>query len=462
MALSLIKILFFVAAVALASILASYVAGTGSDVRLQLGGYEIATSPLIFTILLVLTFPAFWLLFFIIGLAKATLNFFLGDENALTRYFDRNREQRGFEALADGLLALSSGEPKLALTKLSRAENLLNRPEITGIIIAQAAEKSGDKIRALSAYKLMLEDSRTRFVGIAGLLRHRLETGDTETALKLAKKAYSINPQHDEMQNTLLRLQSSEEDWEGALNTLATKMRQRKIPRNVFRRRNAILLFASGRKKIFQGDLEEGDKDIIEANKLSPGLIPAAVIAAEAKMRADDKRSASNIIKKAWSIQPHPDLATAFASIEPAELPFDRKQRFEKMVGKSSKHLEVKMLMAELSIADQDYAQARQEIGSLAEEEPTVRSFAIMAAIERGEGSDDSIVRSWLTKAASASRGPQWVCEICHWPHSEWVPVCTRCGGFDTLEWTKVHQTSEITETPASLLTLAGNLPDIR
>ena len=59
-----------------------------------------------------------------------------------------------------------------------------------------------------------------------------------------------------------------------------------------------------------------------------------------------------------------------------------------------------------------------------------------MAAIERGEGSEDAVVRGWLTKALTASRGPQWVCENCHSVHGEWVPVCKNCETFDALSWT--------------------------
>ncbi len=460
MAGSLFKILLFVAAIAVVSLFAAFVAESGSDVRLTLSGYEISTSPLTFAVLIVLVFPAFWLLFFLIGLVKAAANFFLGDETALTRYFNRNREQRGFEALADGLLALSSGEPKLALAKVARAESLLKRPGITGIITAQAAERAGDKSKAVLAYKKMLQDERTRFAAIAGLLKHRLEDGDAATALKLAEKAFVINPQHEDMQNILLRLQSAKEDWEGAQRTLAAKLRHRKIPRDVFRRRNAILKFASARRNISQGSEKEGGKEAAAANKELPGLVPAAVLAAEVKSRAGDRKSAESVIRKAWSIQPHPDLAAAFAALEPDESPSARKKRFENMIGKNSTHPESRMLMAELSIADRDFPAARRAIGTLPEEKPTVRSLAIIAAIERGEGSDDAVVLGWLAKAVSASRGPQWVCEICSRAHEEWVPVCAGCDGFDTLEWTEVPVKAELPETYTGLLNFVASESD--
>ena len=62
------------------------------------------------------------------------------------------------------------------------------------------------------------------------------------------------------------------------------------------------------------------------------------------------------------------------------------------------------MLMAELHIAAEDFPEARRALGDLAETNPTARSLTIMAAIERGEGSDDAVVRGWLAKALNASR----------------------------------------------------------
>jgi HemY protein len=58
-----------------------------------------------------------------------------------------------------------------------------------------------------------------------------------------------------------------------------------------------------------------------------------------------------------------------------------------------------------------------------------------MAAIERGEGADDSVVRGWLTRALTAPRGPQWMCDNCQNIHPAWAATCDNCGSFDTLSW---------------------------
>ena len=49
----------------------------------------------------------------------------------------------------------------------------------------------------------------------------------------------------------------------------------------------------------------------IEANRLSPDLVPAAVLVAKEYLADKKKKNAIKVIKKAGS-QPHPDLAAIF------------------------------------------------------------------------------------------------------------------------------------------------------
>ncbi|MEO1025212.1 MAG: hypothetical protein AAFX07_06610, partial [Pseudomonadota bacterium] len=131
----------------------------------------------------------------------------------------------------------------------------------------------------------------------------------------------------------------------------------------------------------------------------------------------------------------HPELAAAFAKIKPEETPQERIHRFRVLTGQHKSHPESRMLEAELRIAAEDFPGARNSLGDLADTDPTARSLAIMAAIERGSGADDAVVKGWLARALTASRGPQWVCDSCQKVRASWEPVCSSCGAFDTLSW---------------------------
>ena len=456
---SLFRIFLFIAAIGAISFGAALIVDSGSIIRLEAADLEFSASPVAVAIGAVLLIPLFWILFFLFGLARAGGAFLAGDETALSRYLNRNRQQRGFEALAAGLTAMASGEPRLALTKALKAERDLKQPGLTGILIAQAAERSGDRERASVAYRNLLDDKNTRFAGLAGLLKQKLEEGRTDVALKIAERALALNPGHEDLQDTLLRLQSKEQDWAGAGQTLSTKLRSKSIPRDVYTRRNAVALFAEARQLIESGETGKGEKAALDANRASPGLVPAAVLAAEIRERAGARKAAVRILRKAWEVGPHPDLAMAFAAFEPDETPDARRTRFSQLVGKGYDAAESRMVMAELAIACEDFPDARRALGDLASLAPTSRSLMIMAAIERGEGSDEETVRGWLVKAVTASRGTRWVCGNCNRLHAEWSPVCPGCEGFDTLEWREAQSVPELHADPAGLLPLGRAAP---
>lgn len=432
---SLIKIVLFLGSVAALTLGAVYLTESTGGVRISVAKTEFNLGPLQAVIAAIALVVAIWLLLKVFSLVVAILKFLNGDETAISRYFDRNRERRGFEALSDGMMALASGEARLAMSKAAKAERYLGRPELTNLITAQAAEMSGDRKKAEEVYKRLLSDDRTRFVGVRGIMKQKLADGDTETAMKLAERAFALKPKHEETGDILLRLQAENEDWSGARKTLGEKLRQGVLPRDVYKRRDAVLALSEAREVFREGSAIEAREAAIAANKASPDLIPAAVMAAQGYITEGKPKYAARVLTKAWGVRPHPDLAAAFASIEPQEPPAARIKRFRALTKQNPDDPETRMLLAELHIAAEEFAEARTAISDLVEKDPTARSLTLMAAIERGEGSEDSVVRGWLTRALTASRGPQWVCDNCQSVHTNWGPVCHNCGGFDTLTW---------------------------
>ena len=438
---SLVKILIFVGLIVLLTMGVSTLLETSGEVRISVANTEFTLTPLVALVGLVVLLFAFWVALKILNLLVAVFRFLNGDETAISRYFDRSRERKGFEALADGLMALASGEGRTAMAKAAKAEKYLKRPELTNLITAQAAEQSGDTRKAQEVYKRLLTDERTRFVGVRGIMKQKLAEGDTDTALKLAEKAFALKPKHEETQDLLLKLQAGSEDWTGARRTLDAKLKYGSLPRDVHKRRDAVLALSEAKDVVAEGKSIEAREVAIEANRLSPDLIPAAIMAAGTYVEQGKNRYATRVLKKAWDAQPHPELAAAFARIEPDETPEARIKRFKGLIKSQPDHPEAKMLMAELNIAAEDFPEAKRALGDLVTSDPTARSLTIMAAISRGEGDEDGVVRGWLAKALAAPRGPQWVCDNCQQIHGGWEPVCTNCKSFDTLSWRSPPET---------------------
>ena len=457
---SLTKVVLFVVIIAALALGAGLLAETGQALRIIVAGWEFTIGPVQAVVLGVVLFIAVWLALKVLGFLGATFRFLNGDETAISRYFDRNRERKGYRALSEGMMALASGEPRLALIRAQNAERLLGKPELTTLLVAQAAEAAGDRKRATEAYKTLLKDDATRFVGVRGLLQQKLAEGDREVALKLAEKAFELRPKHAETQDILLKLQSDAGDWSGARSTLGAKLRAGALPKDVYRRRDAVLALQQARTVFDDSASIEAREAAIEANRLSPDLIPAAAMAARGYIAKGDRKNATRVLKKAWEVLPHPDLAAAFAEIEPDETPHDRLKRFRTLTNARPDADESKMLLAELLVAAEDFPAARRALDDVATRDPSQRSLAILAAIARGEGAEDSIVRDLVARAIAAPRGAQWVCDKCQAIHDGWQPVCNNCGSFDTLSWRTPPTAAAASPVLAELLPLMESRPE--
>ncbi len=458
---SLFKYLVFFALAAALAYGGVVLLETSGGVQITVAGTEYTLGALQSVIALTVLLVALWLVLKLCSLLVATLKVINGDETAISRFFDKGRERKGYKALADGLMALASGEGQQALAKAARAERYLKNPQLTDLITAQAAEMSGDTKKAEEAYKRLLSNQTTRFVGVRGIMKQKISEGDAETARALAEKALALRPKHEEVQDTLLTLQAQAQDWAGARKTLTTKLKTGTLPRDVYKRRDAVLALSASQALLAEDTTPEQQDQAIESNRLSPDLVPAAALAARAYLAKGKKRPAVRILKKTWSVQPHPDLAQVFAEVEPDETATARIKRFDQLARLKPGHDETKLLMAELHIVAEDFPAARRALGDLADRAPDARAVTLMAAIERGEGADDSIVRGWLARALSVPRGPQWVCDSCNHIHADWAPVCENCSSFDTLSWTTPEMPEISSATGAHMLPLiVGALDD--
>lgn len=458
---SLIKILIFVVIVGGIVYGIEWIVSRGEMLQVSFAGVEVTLAPLQTLIAVLLLFVAVWVILRVVGFVFALLKFLLGDETAVTRYFNRHRERRGHRFVSEGLLALAEGDTKTAMRKAQKAEARLTNDTAPWLLAAQAAEQSGDRTLAVTQYKKLLEDDKTKFVAVHGLMRQKQAEGDEATARKLAENALKLQPAHSETADQLFLMQTHDSDWSGARRTLGLKRRYKTAPKDMAKRRDGLLALCQARDFRAAGDMESAHKAAIDATAQLPNFAPAVVEGARAYMEMGQKSKAASILRAAWASEPHPSLAAAYAEIDPNETPEKRIKRFGDLVRKDPTDPEARMLMAELHIAGENFPEARRALGDLVDSEPTARVLTLMAAIERGEGGNDTAVKAWLAKAVTAPRGPQWVCETEGAVYAEWQPVCDVCGAFDTLTWKPAPASEVMPNSSAGMLPLiVGALED--
>ena len=441
--------LFFIFAIGIIALALMNVADIKGDIRLEFNEIELRFTPLVAVIFMLIGYGLLWISVKLLRFMGAVFRFFNGDETAISRFLNKNKERQGFEYLTDALIALALGDGKTAQARAERAIHKLNRPELTHLIAAQAAESAGDEKRALSYYKAMYSYDKTKFIAILGGMRQKLQLGEHKKALQLALEAKKLNPNHKETLDTLFNLQIEAQEWQSAIDTIETFRKLGFMPRNIAYRRHAVLRLEVAKSFLNEGDVIKAKDAALHAHKLSPSLTHAAKLAAEL-LTADNKaKTAVAIIRKTWGHSPHPDLIEAFAEIYPNEDMPARLKRFASLVKINSEHEETKYLKTELAIAEENFPKARRALNPLLEKEPNLKSYSLMAAIERGEGASDETVRAWLNRAIEAPKGNEWVCDNCGMIHSDWGAICLNCKGFDTITWKKPDRVErDISTTP--------------
>lgn len=401
---SILRYSIFIALVAAVTWGLYLVLETPGEIIVNVADQEIRLTPFAGLVGLLLAFLGLFILLKLAGFLLACARFIGGDDSALTRFFHMNREKKGFDALSRAITALASGDGRTAGKKAARAEELLERTDLTRLVAAQAAEMRGDKLLAKRYYKALAEQKPTAIAGVKGLLAIAQEEGDEDRALKLAKQASSLKPKDEQTLETLYALQSRHFDWQGARQTLSQQRRIGSLPKSEADRRDAMLALAQAEDAEELGQVEQAKALALEAAKIDPANPEAVATAARFLTQTGNGRAAQRLILKSWALVPSQQLAAAYAALEPEETAQERVQRFQKLFAVEGASTEARMIRAELALSTEDWKGARDAVAKIDEDEPSARTCAIMAAIARGEGEPDAVVRGWLAKALGAPR----------------------------------------------------------
>ena len=341
------------------------------------------------------------------------------------------RRQKGFEAVARGMVAVSAGDARIAQKHSSEAQRLLGREPLTMLLAAQSAQLAGDGGKAEKAFTAMLEHKDTRIVGLRGLHIEATRKGDGDAANFYAAEAYKLAPSADWASEAALSQRCRDRDWLGAMALVEQASSRRLIDKETARRQRAVLLTADA--------LDRGPREpdaalraAQEAAKLAPALAPAAAYLGRRYSEKGDYRGASKVLETAWRQQPHPDLAEAYLDVRLGDAAQDRLKRAKNLQRLCPRDPESRLIVARAALDARDFRQARENLETLVLESPTVRSCLLMAELEEVEHGDMGRVREWLSRASRAPRDKTWVAD--GRVSDTWAPM-SPSGKLDGYAW---------------------------
>jgi HemY protein len=436
-------ILFLIVAAALA-VLAVYLAEHPGAVRIEWGGYEVATSmgPALLAVAAIAV---------AVTLLYELYRWLRGLPRRIGQHLEHRRTLRGYEAIDRGLIAVAGGDRAAAAWHNRQAMRLLPDRPGTLLLAAQSAQLEGRDDEAYKVFLGMAERKDTELLGLRGLLAQAMKGGDRAEAMKLARRAYRLSPRTPWVLQTLFDLLTRDSQWDEALGILDGIGRERLLDEPVVRRRRAILLhmLAEGHGKA--GRLEDALAAARRAVKAAPGFVPAAVMAAELAREQRRRRLARRILEQAWAVEPHPDLARAFLALESNETPTQRYERFKALERIRGEHVETQLAAGELALVARRLDLARGHLERAVALGPTGRACRMMSDLERAAGNAEK-AREWLEKSTDARPDHAWVCEETGEAVPAWAPFGPN-GGFDVIHWAEPPRVSLLTADTRFLVT---------
>ncbi len=320
----------------------------------------------------------------------------------------RRRGEQGLAAIEQALLAVESGDGAAALRKAKKAADLLDRPVLTSLISAKAAEISGAHDDAHSHYSSLKDNPETQVAGLHGLARLSKNRGDHAASIEMAKAAFE-NPKAPAWAfEHLYTAQTALFDWAGALETLATAEKRKLLDKDEIRRRRAVLLAARADGLDNDGQSEDALDLAKRAADLSPGFAPGVALAARLLLKAGQVKKAAHVIEKAWARAPHPALALAYRDLWQDEAPKTKAKKIKHLIKTNANHHESAILAAEQALVENDGVAALSALDKLIhDKEPSARVCALAAQAEGMLGNAVD-AGAWQHRAASAPIEADW------------------------------------------------------
>jgi HemY protein len=338
---------------------------------------------------------------------------------------------RGWRAVSRGLIAVGTGNLRIAERSAKEARKLLAGEPLALLLSAQAAQLGGHSAAAEGDFRQMLAHDETKLLGLHGLFVEARRRGDPAAALAFAEEAARRDPALAWAGEAVIEFRCRAGDWAGALEALDRQIHAKAISKTAGRRRRAVLLTAQA-LALEDTDAERARTAATEAARLARDLVPAIAAAARLEARAGNLRRARRMLEKAFVERSHPELAEAYAELKPEETARERLARMKRLAQKMPGNAEALMAVARAAIDANDFALARNMIAPLTKD-PTQRVCLIAAEIESAEHGDHGKAREWTARAVRARRDPAWVAD--GYVAEHWLPISPISGRLDAFVW---------------------------
>lgn len=422
----MIRVLIFFAMLFLAALGFAWMADLPGTISIGWNGYVWEQPPVVVALVVGVAL-------FVFLIAVWLIRVILKSPQIASRFFRQRRKDKGYNALSHGLIALGTGNAKLARRHGLEADKLLSQEPATKLLLAQTAQLAGKDDEARQRFEEMLEDPETKALGLHGLFIEAERHKEPVAARHYAEEAVKTSPGLEWAGKAVLGYQAIAHHWEDALRSLERNYAAKLLDKKTYRRQRAVILTALAQKLEDGGDPDRAFSLAKEAHGLALDLVPAAVVTSRLATRRGDIRKASKVLEATWRLSPHPELAETYAHVRTGDSAVDRLKRVKTLSAQRANTAEGAIAIAKAALEAREFDEARAQLKKVLQSEPTRAAFLLMAEVEEAETGDKGRMRDWLARAVKAPLDKAWIADGA--VSAEWQAVSPVTGKLDAFQW---------------------------
>ena len=332
------------------------------------------------------------------------------------------RQKRIENTILRGLTALTiedgidAKHQALVLQKLSGADNRLAQ-----FFYAQAARISGENDSAASAYHTLCLDDESRLLGLRGLSLLAHHDGDLTKVNQIALSAQEIRRDVPWLIKDLFNTHVNNKEWQKAEEIIKQAINKKMIP--TARGQHYLVIVLLEQAQIYEksGNLRAARLYSKRAYKLNTLFVPSIVIYARILMTEKKHFWFNRLLKKAWRVSPHPDIARIYCSDETQP---NNWRRVTALTKQNPEHIESKILLAEQAVIDHQWRTAATLLNHM-NKTNDLRVLQMKEIVVTVEKSGESNINSYERGKIAA-----WLCDKCGHSSVDCYTTCPSCNKF--------------------------------
>lgn len=321
------------------------------------------------------------------------------------------RITRGLDALAKGYAAVRGGNTSAAVKASREARSALGDVTAVRFLDQQAAQMSLTPKTASVDARVLLDDPALELAALRDLAEGALKAGDREGALGHALRALAHKPPLQWACSMVLDQNIALERWGDAATLVDRKDLQDVLDSSYAGALKAALYSRAATAAVNGQESAAAIKWARKALSIEPGRADASAALGRALTAEGKAKKAASELERAWTVDPHPLILSAYIQIAPGEAPLARAGRVEKLVSGQPDHPESRLAIADVALTAELWGQARERLEPLLDQgtAPHVRAraAALMARVDLGDGGDTKSATQSLVTALEARSAPR-------------------------------------------------------